>query len=222
MKHGKYDPNSVVDTWHMKYRLQLFYYFAALSSRKTVKFSLLPQLIFGHQEKIITVTHISLVARFLIFLVVFVIPCVSLRTISIHPYYSTFPTGPLHSSWAIHGWGGWVRKWLVHCTWWVWYIWDRGLRVCGRRWAGMIAFLLVIWQWRDCSTWMIEDLKLLWQNRVIYNKIITDWKTILLQQIHKRNYVTIFVLYMSVIPGQIVDKIPMSKSKELCFLLLTS
>ena len=222
MKHGKYDPNSVVDTWHMKYCLQLFYYFAALSSRKTVKFSLLAQLIFGHQEKIITVTHISLVARFLIFLVVFVIPCVSLRTISIHPYYSTFPTGPLHSSWAIHGWGGWVRKWLVHCTWWVWYIWDRGLRVCGRRWAGMIAFLLVIWQWRDCSTWMIEDLKLLWQNRVIYNKIITDWKTILLQQIHKWNYVTIFVLYMSVIPGQIVDKIPMSKSKELCFLLLTS
>lgn len=222
MKHGKYDPNSVVDTWHMKYRLQLFYYFAALSSRETVKFSLLSQLIFGHQEKIITVTHISFVARFLIFLVVFVIPCVSLRTISIHPYYSTFPTGPLHSSWAIHGWGGWVRKWLVHRTWWVWYIWDRGLRVCGRRRAGMIAFLLVIWQWRDCSTWMIEDLKLLWQNRVIYNKIITDWKTILLQQIHKRNYVTIFVLYMSVIPGQHVDKIPMSKSKELCFLLLTS
>lgn len=69
---------------------------------------------------------------------------------------------------------------------------------------------------------MIEDLKLLWQNRVIYNKIITEWKTILLQQIHKRNYVTIFVLYMSVIPGQQVDKIPMSKSKELCFLLLTS
>lgn len=208
----------ILDTWN----LQLFYYFAALSSRKTVKFSLLSQLIFGHQEKIITVTHISLVARFLIFLVVFFIPCVSLRTISIHPYYSTFPTGPLHSSWAIHGWGGWVRKWLVHCTWWVWYIWDRGLRVCGRRRAGMIAFLLVIWQWRDCSTWMIEDLKLLWQNRVIYNKIITDWKTILLQQIHKRNYVTIFVLYMSVIPGQQVDKIPMSKSKELCFLLLTS
>lgn len=171
---NKYVPNSVVETWQMKYRLELFYYFAALSARKTVKFSLFSQLIFRHQEKIITVTHISLVARFLIFLVVFVVPWESLGTISIHSYYSTFPTGPLHSSWAIHGWGGWVRKWLVYCTGWVWYIWDRGLRVCGGGWAWIIAFLLVIWQWRDSSTWMIEDLKLLWQNRVIYNKITID------------------------------------------------
>lgn len=165
----------------MKYRLAWeSYYFAANSALKTVKFSLLSQLIFTHQEKIITITHISFVAGFLIFLLIFVIPCESLGTISIHSDHSALPTGSIHSSWAIHGWVGWVRKWLVHCTWWVWYIWDRGLRVCGRGWAWMIASLLVIRQWRHCNAWMIKDLKLPGQNRVICNKIIiTGWKTII-------------------------------------------